>query len=442
MQSLKRKVGQDIVKKQPSQVKKVVVGAYSKKDISNKMIKKDTGQTIKNTLVKKERMSEDSFPPLQERLAKRESMFREKTPAKGGVMWVVVIMLIIACGISAASFFSKTVLNLTLEQRDFPIDVNTSLFSEPTENQLSYKTVEVIDKQSYFYPTTKTVDRQEYATGTVKIFNTTSGTVSIPQGELLLSTSGTRFITKEKMVIPKGTVQLPGSKQISIKAQSPGQESNIGMDDFTIKNFPQLTVRSLTEIKGGVIGKQAVISSVELESVQSIVLEKFKKEQSSLYFSNQIPDGFLLPKELISVGTITFEQNPTEQGVEVIAQRKITGYLLDENNLYNYLKKNILPEQDQSIFSINKELSGLKYKLTDQQDGRGIIISGNLVVQATKDTDDIKNIIRGQKIKKLSEIMNTIPNVVGYSAETTPFWVRKVPLKNRQIIININYLVK
>jgi hypothetical protein len=425
MQPPKRKVGQDVIKKNPVHNHRVIQGVSQ--NTAHKEISKNINREISS---------------IEERFSSKVVVPKQTTPTKGGIMWVIGIILIIACAITIGSLFASATVNITLEQRNIPIAITRPVYLEPTENQLGYKTVEVVDRQTYFFPTDNQVNLQESATGKVKIFNATQNQVTIPARTVIVSSSGLQFTTQESVVIPRGSVQLPGSREVSIKAVNPGQESNIGMDDFTASSFPQVTIRSATPLEGGFVGGRAVMTEAEYNAVQSILVERMKKNQPELYIANQIPAGFVLPNGLVMTTDIEFSQDAESQGVQVVAERKITGYIFDQKSLEYYLIQQLLPEKDWENFVIHADSSQLAYQLTTDQEQQNVTITGNITVRSAVDETTIKNMVRATKIKNTSETLAVIPGLIHHVTTSTPFWGGKFPEKNSRIIINFNYLVK
>lgn len=448
MQSPQRKVGQDMVKKQPSEKKRVVVRASEPrkpeivKTIPQRVVsQKKVVQKAEVPIQKNKAPSE--FPSLYDRFEKRiPTQPSLKKPAKGGIMWIFSVILFLVCGLSIASYFAQANITLTFEQKELPVNLETELFSEPTENQLGYKTVEIVDQQTYFFSSTEKREVQDHAVGTVKLFNKTNQQITIPTGTMMASSSGTQFATQSQVIIPKGTEQLPGTKEVQVKAVQAGQQANISMDDFTVSGFPSIIARSITEIGGGFSGTVGVISETELQAVQTTLTDRMNRQQGELYLVNQIPEGFLLPKEFIIVGNIEFTQHPSEQGVEVIAKRKIIGHLLSIENFHHYLLTQALPNDQVDIFVVNQEKSKIAYTINFDNEKKYAVIQGTVLAQTIIQEQEIINKLRGQKVKQISELLQNTTGLIHHSVTITPFWIGKIPQKLQQINLDIQYLTK
>lgn len=421
-----RKVGQDMVIKKPLQKTRFV---QHENIVPREVFSHQKTYTAPNRSFYD--LDRPHIPVLSE---------EKKTPARGGLLWYIAGGLLILLCIVIASMLSKATISLVLQQKTYPLSQMTiPLFVEPAIDQAGYKTVTVIDRQTIRVPTAQQKQVTTFATGTVRIDNTNNTPVTLPVGTSVVNSEGKKFVTKSKITIPRGTEENPGVQSVVITAGEPGTDYNSGIGDFTVTGFPSLRARATTEIAGGYNGKQSVISESELTIAKTSLIARITSVRPEMYLGNQIPEGFLLPTSLVTVNEPVFSVIPHEQDVEVVAERAVTGILLEKENLTQYLEKTVIPQSDQPFTKI-VDISGITYVKSLVTNGQlGLIVDGSIVTQAFVDSDGIKKAIVQKKRKDAITLTGSLPGVIDSSIHVRPFWLFKIPLKTNRIDIKIRY---
>lgn len=421
-----RKVGQDVIMKKPLQKTRAVQGDH--------VVPREVFNHQKTHTPPKQSFYDLDRPHIP--MLSQE----KKTPARGGLLWYVAGGLLFLLLILIASMLSKATLSLVLQQKDYPLNqMIVPLFTEPAIDQVGYKTVTATDRQSIRVPTTEQRQVTTFATGTVQLANTTTATITLPVGTVLVNTGGKKFVIKSKTTIPKGTVENPGIQNVTITATEPGDDYNGGIDDFVVTGFSSLRARATTEIAGGYNGKQSVMSESELTIAKTSLIARITSVRPEMYVGNQIPEGFLLPTSLVTVSEPVFSVIPHEQDVEVVADRTVTGILLEKENLTQYLEKTVIPQSDQAFTKII-DITGVEYvKSVTNNSQFGLVVGGVVTTQAFVEPDIIKKAIVQKKRKEAIAITGSLPGVIDSSIQVRPFWLFKIPLKANHIDVKIRY---
>lgn len=423
-----RKVGQDVIMRKPLNKKRVV---HNDHVISREVFQHQEPKHTPRPRSDFYDLDRPHVPILAQ---------EKKTPAKGGILWYFAGGLLLLFIISLASLLSRATVSLVLEQKQLPLtQLMVPLYGEPALNQAGYKTVTATDRQTIRVPSTNQQQVTTPATGTIKIVNPTQNPITIPVGTSITSTDGKKFIIKSRIVVPKGTPEIPGTQDVLITAGEPGESYNGVRDDFTITNFPSLRARSLTETTGGFSGKKSTIDESELTIAKTALIARLTSVRPEIYLGNQIPDGFILPTTLVNVSDPVFSVVSHEQDVEVIAERTVTGVLLEKENLTQYLEQVIIPESDRAFTRIT-DISQVDYLNTlGNPDQVRITLNGSVTTQTFIDADAIKVAIAQKKRKEAVIITGGIPGVVDSSIQMRPFWLFKIPLKANHIDIKTRY---
>ena len=76
----------------------------------------------------------------------------------------------------------------------------------------------------------------------------------------------------------------------------------------------------------------------------------------------QIPANFMLPESLLQVSDITYKTESKNDGVSVIAERTITGNMIDKETFHQFLI-NQLPESEREFMKVHSD-SAISFSLT------------------------------------------------------------------------------
>jgi hypothetical protein len=338
-----RKVGQDMIrKKSSSQMGNVVVS------VKPVVQKQPVIEIPRKTYVEPIRHQAD----LPVRMSSNQST-QPRPPAKGGLLWVLVGVAIIVLIFTLFSLAASASLTLTLKRSAITVtDQVINLSQEPAPDQVGYKTATITDRQSIIIPGQVQKPVSINATGTVKLFSTSSTKTSIPANTILTATNGKTFVLKKSVTLLAGSTEKPSSIETSIVATAPGTEYNIGRDDLKISAYPAIVARTTTDITGGFNGNQFSATESEIKSAEATLQERVLSSKPAVFLSKQIPADFLIPDSFIQVSPITFTTQSVTSGVEVIAERSITGNMINKKQLSNYLVQHLISESDRTFMEV------------------------------------------------------------------------------------------
>ena len=436
-----RKVGQDmVVRKKPSQTVRV----------PSREIKKEIPIERKPVLI-----AETSFHKkiVHEPVKKQsdDSMFSEvftprhsapQPPARGGILWIFSGIALIALIITIISLFAKATITVALAESVVPLDTSITLYSEPSDGQIAFKTAKIVDKQSTLVSTTNKQSVSTFASGTVKLFSTSAKPVVIAAGTQLVSTDKKTFSTKTKVTIPSGSVNKPGSVEVVITATVVGAESNIKLDDLKVPSFPSVIARTTTEVTGGISGDQFLLTEAELTAAKAKLDSVIKSSNPAAYLSNQIPESFMLPESLLQVSDISYHTESPDAGVSVIAERTITGNMIDRDNFHQFLI-NQIPESDREFMDVYSDkditFSLIPNSISADNATLQIQTKGTFVVRARFDESAVRTSIARIKKGAALTTLRALPGVISSDLDLFPPWASRLPGKISGIIFNITY---
>lgn len=369
----------------------------------------------------------------------------KKTSVRGGTLWVFVGIAIIGLFFAVVSAISHTIVHLGLQKTMYPVDMDATLSLELSSGQIAFKTAQVNDRQTIVVPTTEKQTINASATGTVRLFSSSTKPVTIPAGTILISTAQKKFTTKSGVIIPKGTTARPGSVDVIITATTAGADANIKLDDLTLPNFPSVTARTITEITGGSSGEQPILSDAQLTDAKTSLQAMMKNNHPATFLAHQIPEHYWIPESLIQVSDIAYHTEPVETGVMVVAERTITGNMIDRTALQEFLLNTVVPESQRSYVNIvdteSLELKPAQPLVTNitQNKTLTIYLSGSFTGQAVVDESSLRQSIARKKKNAAITTLRAVPGVTSVSIRIWPPWITHVADKVSKISFITSY---
>lgn len=264
---------------------------------------------------------------------------------------------------------------------------------------------------------------------------------------------GLIYRINESIVVPGQTAEggktIPGSIEVTVYADEPGENYNIGLTDFTIPGFkgaPQFEhfyARSKSPITGGFVGEQLVVEEFEEERVRDELRAELNEKLLSETFS-QVPEGFLLFEDAVFV---EFESEPVvEQDGSAVLTEKATlyGVLFEGEAFAKHIAQNTLAGFDDNPVALlsPETLSLTALDKSDVRPWEKDIFTFSLVGNATLiwlfDEEKLKNDLVGRDKEAIHTILSGYPSIERAEVIVRPFWRRSFPDTAEEIKIERN----
>lgn len=290
------------------------------------------------------------------------------------------------------------------------------------------------------------------ATGRIVVYNNYA-----TQGQRLIKNtrfetgSGLIYRIPESITVPgihkENGQNVPGSIEVDVVADQPGDPYNISLSDFTIPGFkgtPQYDkfyARSKTPITGGFVGKRPVVPTADLVQIRTD-LEKELRGQLLTQAQAQKPAGYLLYE---SGATATFELQPTTEsnGQAVVTEKAtLSAIILRAEAFASTIAKGTVAQyEDEPVQLDNPEeltvvFTGASNPLEESVTGT---ISGNARIRYTFDPAALQQNLAGKAKEALSTLVNNDPAFKNAISKATvsirPFWKGHFPVNPKGIRI-------
>mgnify|MGYP001604186344 FL=1 len=345
--------------------------------------------------------------------------------------WIIVIIIFIL--VSFAIFkvldnfsYAKVIIK-SIEKIE---DVNYKLkaINNNQKNDLYFEVMTMEYSLQKILPSTSTQYVERKASGTIVIFNKyDSKPLSLKEETRFEASNGKIYKTKDRVVVPGN----PGSIEVIVYADQPGEEYNIGLSDFTLPGlkgtarYEKVFARSKTKIEGGYKEQINFASKEDIESARNNLrqsIEKYLRDS----ISKQKPKDFLMYD---GAGKIDFStmNHPNENEVE--EKGIITAYLFNQSNLSDYLvNKKISDKGSMGIDLIN--IDKLDFELISSNDAGTEIyfnIKGKGHFVWRVDKDSIINDLMNSKDKNIESVFKRYLHIEYAEVNFIPSWWHHIP---------------
>ena len=417
--------------------------------------------TYKNTKlpkIKKETVKEDDFVRpvvIDDKPSKITEtptyQYDYDQPKKSGkkILYFSVLVFFLAAAFGLSAFFKSAEIRVSPKQETKTADEIFTAKKDVSVSDLSYQVVTISKDVEKTVEATGEEEVSKKAQGKIIIYNNYSS-----QSQKLVAT--TRFETPEGMVfrlpnavtVPgralKDGKMVAGSIEVVVEADKVGPNYNVGLKDFTIPGFKgdprfnSIYARSKTEMTGGFVGVQKVVSK-ELVQATDKDLEASLKNSLSKDIIAQIPANYILYPNSISYSlepTIQ-EDSATENSFfkqNAILRKKGTAsaVIFDKGALSRAILAKISPEVTGEVVKINNlETLDFKYVGETQEPSSDSLVTfslkGNVNIIWGFDENKLKSDLLGLSKKEAKTVIGTYGTIKEAWVETKPFWNQTIP---------------
>jgi len=364
------------------------------------------------------------------------------------VLVPILLLLVIFLGLFA---FGKAEVEIT--PRKLSYDVDTTITVGGEEGILPFQIKTVTNEVSREAESTgeETVERR--ASGEIIIFNNhSSKSQPLIKNTRFETPGGLIYRINESITVPgtteKGGKTTPGQLKVMVYADSPGEDYNVGLTDFTIPGFkglPQYNnffARSSTEMSGGFIGKVKTVGEGAEETIRQELRVELQTTLKNSIIAETPENYILLP---LSVRTSSVSLPTEEKGGMVVIKEKgtLSGIILPRNELQNYISSNIVSDASETKIT---NLEVLSYEIVDQPEYREDLenmesfemkLKGKAVIVWVVSEEEIRSKLAGTPKKNLKENLTQFTSIERAEAILKPFWKRKFPKNPEKIEIKI-----
>lgn len=416
------------------------------RSIRNVTVKRATRRGAENRPALKERKEESVYeaPPLPPR-SKAKS--RSTGGRRGFPRWLVVgggAFAILFVIFAVSLLFSGA--RITVQEKEVPsvLEGTFNAYRDPAAGELAYQVMTLTEEGSRTIPATGTEKVETRASGKIVIFNAYSNTSQkLITNTRFESPDGLIYRIDRSIFVPGQTTKdgevIPGSIEVTVYADFPGEEYNIDLVDFTIPGLKndardgKIFARSKTAMTGGFSGNVPTASESDLNQART-VLQSELRERLLEEVDAQKPEPFVVYPES---HFFTFEQLPLveESADSVIVREKATLHtvMFDIKDLSRYIAQETVADYDGNTVVIdnieNIEVSFVnKDTLAPAEDESiSVTMAGTPHISWTYDADKLREDLAGKPKSDIEKILSLHPGIDTAEIVIRPFWKKFFP---------------
>src|SRR3989344_9109322 len=400
-----------------------------------------------------------------EKKRKEHNLFLEtKTPKKrvtylliGGILTIFLVLAILFVS------SEKTTLLLTPKQISAPI--SETFFAHKVGNEdedkeaapLSFDVITITDRETKTISATnvKQIDRR--SSGQVVVYNNfSSQSQRLIKNTRFEASDGLVFRIQESVVVPGqkkiGGEIIPGSLEVTVYADEPGEKYNIGLRDFTIPGFrgtpryEAFYARSKTEMTGGFSGPVKTVSENILKETEDELRSRVEQKLLSTV-AGKVPEGYVLYPDAVFINfprqKIPPEQaNINEDSVDIAVEAVLYGILFHKDTLGNIIAHKIFSDLSESSYVLIRNIEDLSFALLDKVnidptkiEKITFTLKGNPAFEWQFDEAKLKQILLKKDKDELKIILRDFPSIVRAEVTLRPFWKSSFPENLDDIVV-------
>ncbi len=365
---------------------------------------------------------------------------------------ILLILIIIAVVLFFSLTSSSVVVNIIPKQLDKRTDASFIAVSNNETGGIPFDIV-MLDKTSIkAVAVTGEEEVMEKARGEIIIFNDfDSKNQRLIKNTRFETPEGLIYRIQNSVVVPgqkkdSSGKTIPGSLEVTVYADQPGEEYNVGLKDFTVpgfegsERFDKFYARSKTSMEGGYEGIKKVASEEDVENMQTQLSVELISELIE-EIKTQIPEGFILYEDAIFSEAKFLGTKDLEDGVGVEEKVNVYAIIFNESNLSKYIAENVIDNYDGTDLLITN-LDDLDFEIKNKEDvipwveERFVFsLKGECNFEWLFDEENLKNDFVGKSKDSTNEILSRYSSIDSAEVIIEPFWKSSFPRSTGKIEI-------
>lgn len=347
-----------------------------------------------------------------------------------------VIVLLALLGVGAYFLIPKAIgADIRITPKGISVDVKDLQFSGTADlaGEIYYQISTLSKEGKMIVEASGTENVEVKATGVIRIFNNAGSAPQKLVGNTRFeATGGLIYRITESVTIPGKSGDTPGSVDVKVVADKPGEDFNIGLSDFTVPGFKgdpkykTIFARSVTPMKGGFIGARAKVSASDENSATEKIKEDLKANLVS-QISKSVPVDFILLNNAVYIEFEKVLGTSTATTAEVKQKATAHGILFRKADLAKSLSRKTTGDSIQNVDII--DVSKLNFSVVGSQITKpwaekslAFMLSGSAVIAIPIDTEKLKAELAGKPKNSFNAILSAYPGIEKGDATIRPFW--------------------
>ncbi|MEK7081528.1 MAG: hypothetical protein AAB888_01020 [Patescibacteria group bacterium] len=367
------------------------------------------------------------------------------------IVIAILVTILLIVGFIATPSLSSAKINIVPRSEDVDVAYDMAAKLIPDNGSLGFQTISIPKiERGKEIPVTKEEDVFKKAEGPIVIYNSYSNaTQRLIKNTRFESPDGKIYRLTQSVVVPGTRVKNgetePGSIEVTVTADSPGQEYNIANVDFSIPGFKgdprygKFYARSKPDapIAGGFSGKRKVADEKDIEAARGDLKNLIRDELIKSALSQKPADYVMYDDGMFfdfEDGDISSNENIIlKDTISIIEKGSVQIIIFNNKELSKIIAEKGVNDWDNSDIFI-PEIEKLDFKIKNkekfdvsQASSTSFSLSGKVKIIWLIDKEALKNKIRGAKKSLFQAVLADFKNVKKADATVRPFWTNKFP---------------
>ncbi len=337
------------------------------------------------------------------------------------------------------SQFDRTVLSLTPQQRSFALDENLRVSKYAKSSELAFNIIAITESKDITVVGSELQEIKEKASGTIRIFNDYSTSPQRLVEETRFESVDGKIFKLPKgddVIVPGKEGETPGSIDVVVYADTPGEEYNIDLTDFSIPGFKELGLDekyasmyalSVDAFTGGSIREEYVLSEdqkAQAEDTLRAELTAFLKER----LTQEQTDEFIIVEgsERIDIYDLEYQSGDDREQTYVQSGR-IFAVIVKKEDLQDFIAYQLQDlEREQTVSFVGIDQLSLAYRgeVLDYETLESLTIAALGDLQMIWNIDELRvaQSIAGIDKGEISPILDEFESVAQADIRIFPVW--------------------
>lgn len=380
----------------------------------------------------------------------------EESSTSSSMMFYIKILIgvLIVAGLAGVAVFSgifkqSAVVTVEPKVKTVTLDGSFQAHKEPKDGELGFTVMTLSAEDTQTVPATGEKQVETRASGRIVIFNNqSSASQRLIKNTRFETPQGLIYRIQDSVVVPGqkkvNGETVPGSLEVTVYADSPGTNYNIGLTDFTIPGFkgdPRFQTffaRSKTPMTGGATGtiKTGAPSDIARarESLRAALKDKALSDAKG-----QVPAGSVLYP---AGATVVYESLSAPEDSAVKERATVYAPLFDSAALSAFLAGQTIAGFDGALV-LAQNLPDLTFIPSQPDlnvstaDDVSFSLSGSVTFVWQFDQDKLKSDLAGQDKGRVETVLAGFPAISKASVSVKPFWKGSLPSDAANISVSI-----
>lgn len=327
-------------------------------------------------------------------------------------------------------------------EADISIDKNEKN-SNFENGKVAASSPEITKNESKKFNSTGKKNIGKKASGTIKIQNTYSTTAQTLVAGTRLQSNGLTFKSTQNADVPgysdPGGGIVAGSANVTVEAENPGNDYNIGPSSFTISSFQgsdkftKITGSSSASMSGGETKEVSVVTANDITKAKSDYSKEIE-ENAKKELKQKIKEGEILKDEALKF-EISEKVSSNDVGAEVDQfsiniKANIKGIVYKEDDLKKAFEEQANQKGGGAKRVIESGYDEAKISVSDFDFTNGsfnITIESDAYFSSILDSNKISDEIAGQTKDKSEQFIKSLDGVENVDFKFWPGFLKRVP---------------